>query len=95
LKKSHKKKEKELVKRKKSHTKLLSLPYKKKTIKNLLFKKKKKTLTLVFSHTHRLINMCKTQKEKNSHSLTPNKTWHTSLTVEKATKLVTPTTLSL
>jgi hypothetical protein len=34
--------------------------------------------------------MCKTQKEKNSHSLTPNKTWHTSLTVEKATKLVTP-----
>jgi hypothetical protein len=42
LKKSHKKKEKELVKRKKSHTKLLSLPYKKKTIKNLLFKKKKK-----------------------------------------------------
>jgi hypothetical protein len=39
--------------------------------------------------------MCKTQKEKNGHSLTPNKTWHTSLTIEKATKLVTPTTLSL
>jgi hypothetical protein len=42
LKKSHKKKEKELVKRKKSHTKLLSLPYKKKNNKKPSLQKKKK-----------------------------------------------------